>query len=243
VAELHDIELFKQPPPDDDCPICFLLLPCFDDGRRYQSCCGKVICTGCIHAMGKICPFCRATTPNTDKDIIKRTQKRVDVDDAKAIFCLGCDYSDGTFGVPQDRTKALELWHRAAELGYTTAYFNIGNEYYNGIGAASDIEKANHYYELAAMGGDVDARYNLGIFEEGKGNTERALKHYMIAVMGGYSDSLKQILDFYSRGLATKDDYTKALLSYQEYLNEVKSSQRDEAAAAREDYKYMGRRS
>ena len=40
-------------------------------------------------------------------------------------------------------------------------------------------------------------------------------------------------------GKATKDVYTKALRSYQEYLNEVKSSQRDKAAAAREDYKYI----
>ena len=25
-AELHDIELFKQPPPAEDCPICFIRL-------------------------------------------------------------------------------------------------------------------------------------------------------------------------------------------------------------------------
>ena len=51
-AELHDEKLFKQPPQlDDDCPICFLRLPFLGSGRRYQSCCGKVICSGCIHAM------------------------------------------------------------------------------------------------------------------------------------------------------------------------------------------------
>ena len=27
VAELHDEKLFKQPPPRDECPICFLILP------------------------------------------------------------------------------------------------------------------------------------------------------------------------------------------------------------------------
>jgi hypothetical protein len=36
-----------------------------------------------------------------------------------------------------------------------------------------------------------------------------------------------------------KIDYTKALQGYQKYLGEVKSSQRDQAAAAREDYKYI----
>ena len=49
-AELHDIELFKQPPSDDDCPICFLQLPSLGTGRRYQTCCGKVVCSGCIYA-------------------------------------------------------------------------------------------------------------------------------------------------------------------------------------------------
>jgi len=49
-AELHDKELFKEPPPAEDCPICFLLLPTLDTGRVYMACCGKRICSGCIHA-------------------------------------------------------------------------------------------------------------------------------------------------------------------------------------------------
>ena len=40
-AELHDEELFRQPPPPEDCPICFLQLPSLLKGYRYQSCCGK----------------------------------------------------------------------------------------------------------------------------------------------------------------------------------------------------------
>ena len=39
-------------------------------------------------------------------------------------------------------------------------------------------------------------------------------------------------------GDATKDDYTKALRSYQAYLVEIKSAQRDQATAADENYKY-----
>ena len=63
-----DIELFKQPPPPEDCPICFIRLPTLrSTGSRYQECCGKVICSGCVYAlnkaMDKICPFCR--TPNS----------------------------------------------------------------------------------------------------------------------------------------------------------------------------------
>jgi len=76
------------------------------------------------------------------------------------------------------------------------------------------------------------------IIEEKAGNFDRALKHFTIAVRGGFSQSLQQIKSIYSKGYATKEDYTKALQSYQEYLAEIKSRQRDEAAAAREDYRY-----
>jgi len=250
VAELRDIELFKQPPPsEEDCPICFVRLPTMGTGLRYKSCCGKVICSGCIHApvydnqgnarKDKICAFCRVPSSVTDEEIIKRLQKRVDAGDVEAIRNLGCIYSDGMLGLPQDYVKALELYHRAAELGYDEAYNSIGNAYMYGEGVKKDEKKARHYFELAAMRGSPNARHNLGIFEDKRGNMERALKHHMIAVTFGHHNSLKQIQKLYSKGHTTKDDYTKALRAYQEYLNEVKSSQRDKAAAAREDYKYI----
>ena len=88
------------------------------------------------------------------------------------------------------------------------------------------------------MGGCSNARYNLGVFEHSAGNKERALRHYMIAVESGHNGSLKQIQELYSEGKATKDEYTKALRAYQKYLGEVKSAQRDEAAAAFEGFKY-----
>ena len=49
-AELHDEKLFKQPPPKEDCPICFIRLPMLKTGCRYMTCCGKDICSGCAHA-------------------------------------------------------------------------------------------------------------------------------------------------------------------------------------------------
>ena len=60
----------------------------------------------------------------------------------------------------------------------------------------------------------------------------------MIAAGAGDTDSLKRIQRLYSNGHATKDDYTKALKAYQSYLVEIKSDQRDKAAAFHEDYRY-----
>ena len=69
-------------------------------------------------------------------------------------------------------------------------------------------------------------------------NKSRAVKHYMIAVGMGQSNSLEIIKQMFMNGHATKDDYAKALRVYQAYLVEIKSPQRNEAATADEDYKY-----
>jgi len=239
-AELHDIELFKQPPSEEDCPICFLRLPTLNTGWNYMACCGKRICTGCLHAMDKIdkegkCPFCRTPPPKSAEDHIKRDKKRVEVGDPLAIYDLGSRYQYGERGYTQDHAKALELYHRAAELGHAESYANIGNAYGRGRGVEVDEKKASHYFELGAMKGCETARYNLGILE---GNMDRALKHYTIAVRGGIAESLNRIQKLYKDGHATKEDYTKALRLYQTYLDEIKSNQRDEAAAADDDNQY-----
>ena len=247
--KISDEELFKQPPPQyGDCPICFLQLPSFNTGRRYQSCCGKTICSGCVHApvydnQGKKvdnqkCAFCRVPTPYTDEEIAIMNNERIKAGDPIAIHNLGNYYRDGRNGFTQDMNKALELYHRAAELGYAKAYNNIGYHYDIGIGVELDEEKAEHYYEIAAIRGDSQARHNVGCMERDEGNIDRALKHWIIAVRSGHSNSLTRIKELYTNGDATKDVYAKALRLYQEYLGEIKSPQRDEAAAASEMYRY-----
>ena len=247
-VEKHDQELFKQPPVAEDCPICFLRIPSLHPGYRYRTCCGKVICSGCIHSPvydgqgnevdNEKCPFCRLPTPNTDEEAKERLKKRVEAEDPNAIFNLGCYYRDGKYGLPQDNNKSLELWHQAAKLGHIEAYGCIGYTYHNGYGVEIDKKRAKHYYELGAIGGDVNARYNLGLMEEDSGNMKRALRHYIIAAGSGQINSLKQIRILYTNGHATIDDDTKALRSYEEYLFEIKSRKRDKAAAFHEEYRY-----
>ena len=243
-AELHDEALFKQPPQkNEDCPICFLRLPNLDTGKRYNACCGKMICSGCILAVimttGKnMCPFCRALAPTSNEDAVRMNKKRMDVGDNVAMHNLGCNYAEGVKGLPQDMDKALELWNRAGELGHVGSYFNIGLCYRNGEGVERDMKKATHYYELAAMGGDTNARHNLGYAEIRAGNMDRALKHVMIAVGSGNNHSLKTIQQMYKDGHVTKHDYANALRAYQIYLSEIQSDDRDKAAAFDDECKY-----
>ena len=184
--------------------------------------------------VGKKCPFCRTPLATTDEENIERLKKRMEVGDAYAFFAMGNYYDRGEFGVPQDSAKAVEFWHKGGKFGYN----NIGNAYDTGEGIERDEKMAKHYFELAAMEGDVAARYNLGANEYDACNYDRALKHYMLAVRGGQTQAVKKIQELYMEGHATKDHYANALRSHQVYLNEIKSDQRDKAAAFHDDCSY-----
>ena len=209
-----------------------------------MTCCGKMICSGCCHAdvydnhsniiVEKKCPFCRTPFPTSHEEIIEMLKRRMEVDDPYAFALMGNFHDRGEYGLPQDSAKATELWHKAGKFGYN----NIGSAYYNGNGVERDEKKAKQYFELAAMEGDSAARHNLGVSEDNAGNCDRALKHYMIAVRGGYTNSVKEIQEMYTNGHATKDHYANALRSHQAYVNEIKSNQRDKAAAFRGNCRY-----
>ena len=214
VGKISDEELFKQPPsPYGDCPVCFLRLPTLNTGRRYQSCCGKTICGGCVHApvyddQGNIvdnekCAFCRTPYPTSDEEAVKRERNRMNV--MIPLQCTILEIIIGRYGYQLDYAKALEYWHRAGYLGYAGAYCRIGYAYDKGKGVKIDKKKATHYFELAAMGGDLCARQHLGIYEENAGNIIRSIKHHTIAVRGGCPDSLNKIKQLYTIGQASKD--------------------------------------
>ena len=99
-----------------------------------MSCCGKVICNGCIHApvyddqgnvIAKTCPFCRTPAPTSAKEIVTRLKKGTEKNEAGAFLNLGVLYSKGAHGLPQNHAKALELWQKAEELGSIISYFNM----------------------------------------------------------------------------------------------------------------------
>ena len=237
-AALHEEALFKEHPPREECPICFRPLP--NDGQiTFKSCCGKLICDGCIYAMdeeahgrGKIglCAFCREPNPRSDEDDIKRIKKLMEADNAKAFYALAAYYEGGISGVPQDFAKANELWLKAGELGCHEGYCNLGISYNNGSGVGVDIKKAKHYWELAAMNGDVDARHNLGCMEGQAGNDDRAMKHFILSARDGHKKSLDGVKAGFMNGFVKTDVYANTLRAYQKIQDEMKSDDRDRAA-------------
>ena len=245
VAEFCDEILFREPPKEEDCPICMIRLPKLGRGSRYYQCCGKAICCGCIHAdallrmsMLKKCPFCRTTMVTTNEEALAQVRKRIELNDAEAMYNYGCYHNNGLHGLSRDFDKALEFWYRAAELGYAQANFSLGHAYDVGQGVEKDGVKASYYCLVAALMGDEDARNRIGYSEGQKGNWDRAIKHWLIAAGSGADVSVNNIRKAYLEGRAAKDDYAKALRSHQAYLDGIKSDQRDKAAAFCDEFKY-----
>ena len=182
-----------------------------------------------------ICAFCRTPKASSDKEAIERYKKLMEKGNAEAYHRLGGYYADGEMGMPQDWTKANELYLKAGELGCTNVYYNLANHYYYGHGVNVDKKKANHYYELAAMSGDVYARHNLGCEEYNAGNYHRAYKHFVIAAKSGH-DVLDEVKDGFMRGFVAKDEYEQTLRIHQKRMDAETSDMRSKASTMQEEH-------
>jgi len=178
-----------------------------------------------------ICAFCRTPTSSSGKESIQRVKNLMKKGNAEAFDQLAGYYDDGLKGMPVDHQKANELFLKAGELGCAAAYYNLGMNYREGRGVEMDKKKCKHYYELAAMMGDVDARYNIGCIDYNSGNKGRAYKHWMIGAKSGDELCLDKVKDGFMKGVVTKDEYAIALRTYQKSNNEMRSDARDKAAA------------
>lgn len=252
-AELHDEELFKEPPLKEECPICFVPLES-DAGRsNFQLCCGKEICNGCLHAMereglqhwkagGSLedamdktnCPYCRAQCHDTDAEGMERLNKLLEKDpnNAHAIHFLAFQYQNGAMGLEQNTAMANELWNKAAKFGFPDSLNSVANSYNLGRGITRSTKTALKYYELAAMKGHIQARYNLGVFEAEKQNWERAARHWVMACNGGFTPAYEKITEAYLLRVIGADTVADATRGFKRYDDEVLTDQRKKAAHA-----------
>ena len=152
--------------------------------------------------------------------------KRVKVNDPAAVSYMGRRrYDEG------DYDKAVEYYNKAAELGDARAHYQLGCVYYMGHGVEKDKEKEVYHWEKAAIGGNPIARHELASIEEENGNTERAVKHYIIAANLGYEGSMQVLWEYYSIGNITKEKLESTLRTHKAAIDATKSSQRDAAEA------------
>ena len=245
-TELREEVLFRQPESRNfgDCPICFLPHPIDQRKSALQSCCGKLICEGCLYANKKreleerlkpMCLFCRHPEPKTPAEAITNIMKRIEANDPIALYFMGTHrYQEG------DYEGACEYWKKAAELGDAESHFKLATCYLAGEGVEKDEKRELYHWEEAAIGGHPEARFHLGFFREfSNGGAEIAVKHLIIGANLGHDDSIKALKGCYITALKmgvagyeliSKEDFAAALRAHQAAVDATKSPHREAAA-------------
>ena len=149
-----------------------------------------------------------------------------------ALWRLGTIYLNGDLGLNKNIARALELLHRAAEVGSRHAHDKLGQVYYNpDFGIKRDVPRALRHWTSAAEQGHPNSRYYLGIDDGNNKRFDRALAHFMIATRMGDRHSLKMIKNMYAKDDCSKEEYAEALRSFQIADDEMRSKQREDGQA------------
>jgi TPR repeat protein len=204
------------------------------------SCCSKVICDGCLFAnkirefqakLEQKCPFCRKVLP-TGKESEENIMKRIEANDPVAMRAQGVKcHNKG------DYNSACEYFTKAAKLGDIEAHYTLACCYALGHGVEKDEKKGIFHNEEAAIGGNPDARFVLGLDEKINGRIERAIKHFSIAAGQGHDDAIKALREVYAEGCISKENFAAALRAHQAAVDATKSPQRE---VAEEYYRSRG---
>ena len=256
-AELRDEALFKDPPPKEDCPICFLPMlqklvccvslppatitsvPIWDfaeaneelahiETEEYFSCCGKSICVGCVNSFRK-----------SGNDV--------------------CPFCKAKISGKTDEEQLEELRKRMAANDPGAIYL-LANYYYYGWGSleqdqtkaiklyiraadlgdsqahcnlgkvyyeGGDLTKAKFHYEAAAMAGLDVARLNIGSTEASSGNMDRAVKHWTIAASAGNYQAMHAVQRLFEEGIVSRDAIESTLAAYNNSCVEMRSEARE----------------
>ena len=236
-AELHDELLFKQPESSHygDCPICLIPLPLDPEKAGLSPCCSKLVCIGCDYAnvkrkiedgLAHECPLCRQLAPNSQDEANRMMMKRIEANDPDALRQWG-NLSDKK----GDHKRAFKYWTKAAELGDAVAHYDLSCMYRDGEGVEKDEKKEVYHLGQAAIGGNPDARINLGVIEWNNGQYERAVKHFIIAANLGDVDSMQRVKKLYRAGYVSKEDFASTLRAHHAAVDAMKSPHRELAAA------------
>lgn len=143
-------------------------------------------------------------------------------DNGYAYFMLGeicCSNIEGNI----DYNEAVYWYKKSAELGYRSAYYQLGDCYKYGSGVKADSEKSQEYYIEAFLAGDEDAIEEIDsdlIYKKGysiyrKRKYAESLRYLKIAAELGNVEANYLLGCFYDFGYGVKINYEKA---YDYYL-------------------------
>ncbi len=134
---------------------------------------------------------------------------KADQSDVKAMIKLA-DYYRSVDNVD----KAFKYVHKSTLYSYPEGERKLGYYYERGIGCEKDLVKARQYYELAAMHGDIKAKYNIGLFYYRNKQYPQAFNLVKESADMNYGKALLLLAYFYEHGINVAQDYESARECY-----------------------------
>ena len=255
-TELRDEALFNDPPPKEDCPICFLPMPAkliccvslppatissvpiynlaianeefqLADMEKYYSCCGKTICAGCVHS-------CRQSgnhkCPYCNADQASKTEEENNEDLMKRVAVNDPVSICMLAGSYHHGFNGFQQDHAKAKELYTRAADLGCNDAHSSLGdiyhEGGDMKKTKFHWEAAAMAGNEVARYNLGALEYDSGNKERGVKHWIIAASAGEFNAMNDLRIGFEKGYVSRESINSTLVAYNNSCAEMRNEAR-----------------
>ena len=134
--------------------------------------------------------------------------------DDESIYLLGEMYENGE-GFDEDADKAVQMYTKAADMGYDEAQNILADYYFKGIHVKRDYQKAYKYAIKAEKQGLADAQNKIGNFYlTGKGvvevSMEKALSYFEKAADQGNIRAQNNLAILYLNGRGVKKDKNKA---------------------------------
>ena len=134
---------------------------------------------------------------------------RADQSDVKAMIKLADHYRS-----VNDFDKAFKYVHKSTLYSYPEGERKLGYYYEKGIGCDKDLVKARQYYELAAMHGDIKAKYNIGLFYFNNKQYPQAFNFVKESADLNYGKANLLLAYFYEHGFGTNQNYEEARNCY-----------------------------
>ena len=139
--------------------------------------------------------------------------------DPMAQYELGIMYQNGE-GVPQNYSKAVKWFRKAAEQGDSSAQYRLGLKYSVGHGVPQDYSEAVKWFRKSAEQGDAAAQLSLArIYDKGHGVQQNDILAYMWSNLaaGGGLERAKTQRDIIRQGMS-KEQIAEAERLSKEWL-------------------------
>lgn len=134
---------------------------------------------------------------------------KADQSDVKAMIKLAEYYRS-----VNDFDKAFKYVHKSTLYSSPEGERKLGYFYEKGIGCEPDMLKARQYYELAAMHGDIKAKYNIGLYYYKNKQYPQAMNLVKESAELNYAKACALLGYFYEHAVGCQQDYILARESY-----------------------------